>query len=92
MTTRGLNGHFNGTPGPGRPRRETERAYLDATVSSCSLADWRVIVKKAVADAKKGNAVARRWLSDVLIGRDPIALRDVIDEVRELMEVLERGR
>jgi hypothetical protein len=88
------NGQYKpGRPGgPGRPRREVERAYLDATISACSLADWAAVVRKAVADAKRGDARARRWLSDILVGRDPVALRDVLDWMRaELQHRLHGG-
>jgi hypothetical protein len=73
-------------PGPGRPRRETERSYLNATMSACTPEDWIQITRKAVEDAKRGSATARRWLSDILIGRDPLALREVIDDLRDVLE------
>lgn len=53
--------------GPGRPRRQTEREYLDFMLGGCSLEDWREIVQKAVADAKRGDGVARNWLARYLL-------------------------
>src|SRR5262249_47563303 len=92
-TRNGSGGRFQkgNAGGPGRPRRETERAYLDATISGCSVAQWTLIVKRAVADAKKGNACARRWLSDILLGRDPVAMRQAVDEMRDQLEELLNG-
>ena len=58
-----------GNPGgPGRPKREREEKYLQKLSSSVSLTDWSQIIDKAVTDAKRGNPVARKWLSDYLIG------------------------
>ncbi|HUY88697.1 MAG TPA: hypothetical protein VMV10_08180 [Pirellulales bacterium] len=52
--------------GPGRPRREVERQYLDATLAAVSVEDWTEIVKRAAVDAKAGDGKARDWLSRVL--------------------------
>ena len=88
------NGKFKrGNPGgPGRPPKSRERAYLDATMSACPVEAWKAVVKRAVADARKGNAVARRWLSDILIGRDPVALTDLLGDLRGEIEEALRGR
>jgi hypothetical protein len=55
-------------PGPGRPPRRTEQAYMRTVMVACSMADWTVIVEKAVVDARAGDAVARQWLSRYLLG------------------------
>lgn len=55
--------------GPGRPPRRTEREYLDAVMHECSLDDWRAVVRKAVEDAIAGDAPARRWLANYLVGK-----------------------
>lgn len=55
--------------GPGRPKRATETDYLDATIESVSLADWKKIAGKAKDDAINGDATARKWLSDYLLGK-----------------------
>src|SRR5262245_42124473 len=58
-----------GNPGgPGRPRRATEEEYLRALSRIVSLEDLRAIARRAVADAKKGNARARDWVSKYLLG------------------------
>lgn len=70
MTERDKNGRFakgNGG-GPGRPRKQREIRYYEVTQESCTFADWKEIVKKAVQDAKTGDTAARRWLSDYLMG------------------------
>ena len=69
---RGPRGRFaKGNPGnpngPGRPKRSTEREYLDATIGSCSLADWSVVASKAVSQAKAGDRYARDWLTRILL-------------------------
>lgn len=55
--------------GPGRPRREVEEDYLAAISEEISKADWRAIIRKAAMQAKKGDAKARIWLSDYLVGK-----------------------
>lgn len=54
--------------GPGRPKKETEQAYMQATIKSVSLEDWQDIIRMAVALAKAGDHQARKWLSDNLMG------------------------
>ena len=67
---RAKNGQFakGNAGGPGRPKKEREREYLNATVSCVSVAQWKRIVKKAAKDAEKGDAVARNWLGNYLLG------------------------
>ena len=74
MEQRGRNGQFlegNGG-GPGRPPRQTEAAYLRATIAACGLEDWREIVARAVVDAKKGDGGARRFIAQYLLGSAPV--------------------
>jgi hypothetical protein len=77
--------------GPGRPRRETERKYLSALTAAVTLPDWREIVKRAVADAKAGDAQARNWLSKHLCGDDPLALAELVEEMQAELEKLRNG-
>lgn len=68
--TRDEHGRFakgNGG-GPGRPTKEHERRYYEITLETVTPEDWRTIVAKAVSDAKRGDAVARKWLGDYVIG------------------------
>ena len=55
--------------GPGRPKRTKEEKYLTSMVRCVKLKDWRDIVERAVADAKDGDAKAREWLSNYLLGK-----------------------
>lgn len=48
--------------------REREERYYEITLSTVTFDDWQAIVKKAAEQAKKGDAVARKWLSDYLVG------------------------
>jgi hypothetical protein len=66
--------------GRGRPPRPREVAYLRKLVDSVSLRDWREIAKKAVADAKEGDAAARSWLSLYLLGKDPPSIAQATAE------------
>jgi hypothetical protein len=56
--------------GPGRPRRATEAEYLQALSRIVSVEDLRAIARRAVADAKRGSARARDWVTKYLLG-DP---------------------
>ena len=56
------------TGGPGRPRRQTETAYMAIVMERCDLDTWSAIVDKAVADAKAGDRHARQWLTSYLLG------------------------
>lgn len=60
----------------GRKPRAIEQSYLDATLGEVSLDDWREIVKKAKEQARRGDANARKWLSDYLIG-PPVQRTDI---------------
>lgn len=53
--------------GPGRPSRAVEVDYLHAMRACVSQEDWQRIVARAVADALKGDARAREWLSLFLL-------------------------
>jgi hypothetical protein len=68
-----------------------ERKYLECLIDSVPLRDWREIVRRAVTDAKAGEHQARSWLSKHLIG-DDFVLVDLIDELREKLEALDRGQ
>lgn len=62
---RQADGRFaNGNAGgPGRPRRPVEEDYLRVLNESVSVQDWAQVVRRAVEDAKQGDARARDWLS-----------------------------
>lgn len=52
--------------GPGRPRRVVEPSYASAVPGSCSLAEWKRIVRQAVKDAQAGDHKAREFLAKYL--------------------------
>lgn len=52
----------------GRPKKPREQRYYEITLTTCTFEDWQAIVQRAIADAKKGDQAARKWLSDYLIG------------------------
>ena len=74
-----LNGHRDGRGqfavgnpgGPGRPRRAVEQDYLATLADVVTVEDWREIVQRARDDAKRGDAKARGWLAEFLLGRQP---------------------
>jgi hypothetical protein len=75
---RDKQGHFikgNGG-GPGRPKRPKEEKYWRILLTSVSADDWRAIVDKAVEQAKRGDAVARKWLADYLVG-PPVERKEI---------------
>jgi hypothetical protein len=55
------------------------------------LKDWREIVKRAVEDAKAGDAKARNWLSKHLCGNDPLGLIELVEELQATLEAYHRG-
>jgi len=62
-------GHFaKGSRGPGRPTKEYEEKWHRILCTTVHEEDWAGIVKKAVRQALIGNAAARKWLSDNLMG------------------------
>jgi hypothetical protein len=60
-------------PGPGRPRRQTEAAYLSVMMQNCPLETWAEVVQAAVDAAKQGDSAARTWLTKHLLGESTIA-------------------
>lgn len=60
----------------GRPSRPKEEQYYRILMTACSQKDWEAIVDKAVEQAKRGDAVARKWLADYLIGA-PIQRQEI---------------
>ena len=70
MAEREENGQFaKGHPGgPGRPTKEREERFYEITLTAVTFDDWKAIVTKAKEQAKRGDAVARKWLADYLMG------------------------
>ncbi len=66
----------------GRLPKQTETSYLQVSESVCTFDVWREIVAKAVEQAKRGDARARQWLSDYLIGK-PISMVMAVQDNRD---------
>jgi hypothetical protein len=96
-TDRNANGRFAAGwhGGPGRPRRTVEAQYLIALRESVPLELWNKVCETAVAQAVAGDAKAREWLANYLIGRpieavaveEPqgprLTLWDLLEAIRE---------
>jgi len=52
----------------GRPKKAVEDKYLKRLQKCVTLKDWEEIIAKAIAQAKRGDGPARKWLSDYLLG------------------------
>ncbi|HPB85850.1 MAG TPA: DUF5681 domain-containing protein [Paludibacteraceae bacterium] len=66
----------------GRLPKQTETSYLQVSESVCTFDVWREIVAKAVEQAKRGDARARQWLSDYLMGK-PISMVMAVQDNRD---------
>lgn len=71
MADRDSKGRFikgqTGNPA-GRMPKEREVQYRDILVTAVPVEDWHEIIYKAVKQAKQGDATARKWLTDYLVG------------------------
>lgn len=87
---RTATGQFaKGNPGgPGRPPRHVEVTYMAGLFAACTLDDWTEIVRRAVDDAKQGDAKARDWLASYMVGaaKAPARLFTKMDKERALDE------
>lgn len=102
-TGRFVAGHRPYTNG-GRKKRETEQRLLDVLRGCVPDAEAKAIIAKSVTDAKTGDAVARKWLFDYLVGapvqriaptnpdgdREYTGMDD--DRIEELVAILEAAR
>jgi len=87
MVARDSKGRFvkgaSGNP-QGRLPKQTETSYLQVSESVCTFDVWREIVAKAVEQAKRGDARARQWLSDYLIGK-PVSMVMAVQERQDTL-------
>lgn len=72
----------------GRPKKEREERFYEITLSKVTFKDWEDIVQKAVYQAKRGDSVARKWLSDYLIG-PPVQRQEVTGKDGGAVEFVE---
>jgi len=68
----------------GRLPKQVEQTYLQVCEGVCSFDVWREIVTKAVEQAKRGDARARQWLSDYLMGK-PISMVMAVQDNRDTL-------
>ena len=70
MAVRNARGQFEKgySGGPGRPKKSREERYLEITKSAVTFETWKKIILKAAEQALRGDAQARKWLSDNIIG------------------------
>jgi hypothetical protein len=52
----------------GRPPKEREVKYYDLLLTTVSEAEWVEIICTAARQAKRGDASARKWLTEYLVG------------------------
>ena len=60
---KGVSGNPNG-----RSPKDREERYYNILLTAVTFEDWQEIVRKAADQARRGDAVARKWLSDYLVG------------------------
>lgn len=66
----------------GRLPKQIEQSYLQVSESVCTFDVWREITMKAIEQAKRGDARARQWLSDYLIGK-PLQMIMAVQDKQE---------
>ena|SRR5688572_9932550 len=57
------------TYGKGRPKRSVELDYMNALHEECPVETWKEIVKKAVEQANGGDAKARTFIANYILGK-----------------------
>ena len=50
----------------GRPPKAREERYYEIAMNTVTFARWRKIIEKAASQAERGDATARKWLSEYL--------------------------
>ena len=88
MVERDKSGRFvagqSGNPNGRLPKKREER-FLEITLATVTFKDWAEIVEKAVEKAKRGDPIARKWLSDYIIG--PPTQKAEITSTMEITQV-----
>ena len=90
MDDRNARGQF--VAGNSGAARKSGREYADAIRERVPIEKWHKIIDRAARDAEKGDATARAFLADRLIGKPPqilditggdaSLLRTLLDEMR----------
>ena len=74
--------------------RRTESDYMTVLLDTVTLNDWRSVVKGALQAAKSGDAQARNWLAQYLVGRPegkaPTPMKIVVQQLSGADPVVEK--
>jgi hypothetical protein len=74
--------------------RRTEGDYMGVLLDSVTLDDWRDVVTGALRAAKEGDASARAWLAQYLVGKPvgaaPTPLTIVVRQLNGVDPIVER--
>lgn len=92
MVERGENGQLKkgSVLNPaGRPKKAREERYLEILLTTVTFDDWKKIVERAVDQAKRGDATARKWLADYAIGA-PVQKQEVSGADGAPLEIIVR--
>ena len=85
LVKRDERGRFISSGNPnGRASRKVETEYLELAKRKCGKSEWLAIVETAIEQAKEGDAKARQWLSDYLIGK-PISRVMAVQERQDTL-------
>lgn len=96
ITGRGNTGRFctGNTFGKGRPKRSVENEYQTALYDQCSVETWKGIIQKAIEQATQGEAKARTFLANYILGKPEIRVEYIDNSLdqytdEELDEILQ---
>lgn len=74
--------------------RRTEGDYMGALLDTVSMNDWRSVVNAALQAAKAGDAQARSWLAQYLVGKPegkaPTPMNIVVQQLSGFDPVVEK--
>lgn len=74
--------------------RRTEADYMGVLLDTVSLNDWRSVVNCALQAAKAGDAQARNWLAQYLVGKPegtaPTPMNIVVNQLSAIDPVVEK--
>src|SRR5690348_13702790 len=77
--------------GPGRPRRVVEQDYVVALSEAVPLDRWRKIIERAITDAESGDARAREWVGNYMMGKPTGNALEKKAEAEDYLDRKERG-
>lgn len=79
---------------PGRLPAAREYRYYDILMTEVTLKDWKAIVSKAGDQARRGDATARKWLSDYLLGppKQKLDITSTQEDINVVLYLPRNGR